>query len=128
MDNVYRISWEGCPPGVTAYVIDEPLYGTSLEQAIRPLIGKYRFSIWNTKPRFGNATDFNDWRGQCVDVIASFEKTGTIYKLDPAAIQRGMVQPEYHKNVWAYVPEILKKLVRQQDPKWAETLQKKWSN
>lgn len=126
MDNVYRIAWEGCPAEIQAYVVDEPSNGSSLEGAIRPLMGKCSFQIWNTKPDFKRSVDFADWRGQCVDIVASFDASGQLYRLDPGAVRRGLVQPGLHKNAWADVPSVLRKIAREQSPEWAEKLEKKW--
>ena len=83
--------------------------------------------MWNTKPEFGNHTDINDWRGQCVDVIAEFDKEGKLCRLDPGAIKRGLVQPEFTKNIWLAVPAVLRRIAEEQDPAWAQKLKNKWS-
>ena len=127
MDNVYRLSWGGCHQNIQAYVLDDTSMGSTLEGAIRPLLGKYSFRIWNTKPKHEKSCDFADWRGQSVDVIASFDDKGNITKLDPDAVRRGLVQPGYNKNIWACVPACLKKIALDQDPEWFKRLEKKWS-
>jgi hypothetical protein len=109
------------------FVVDDSNYGSTLEGAIRPLLGKVPFEVWNTKPEYRVHVDFCDWRGQCVDVIARFDGDGTMTLLDPKAVLRGIVQPEFVSNSWDAVPGVLRRLAEEQDKAWAERLKEKYA-